>query len=268
MDSATALRCGMFDGLRFLMLAIMMGTIRFLACRLCTLVDIRLAHISVADDSDSPLQAVLRFFLPKHKADRLGSNGGAAMRAYPNFYNQYLDPTLAITLWLLLMRPYIEQAVDAECKRIRVAAEAQVAAKGGKMPSDDAIYKKALNNIYLFPRLSGSGTPDFTKPVETAVASSILKLIKEAAGFAARAFTFHGVVSVFNMLPAPAPASLNSSGNVLVQGRHALFYVAASVGMTPLEMQAWARWYAESDARGYMKNDEAFLARLSRLQVS
>lgn len=29
-------------------------------------------------------------------------------------------------------------------------------------------------------------------------------------------------------------------------------------------MQAWARWYATADQNGYMKNDEAFLARLSR----
>ena len=52
-----------------------------------------------------------------------------------------------------------------------------------------------------------------------------------------------------------------------VQGRHALFFIAASVGMACLEMQAWARWLTDSDAKGYMKNDEAFLARLSRKQV-
>ena len=49
-----------------------------------------------------------------------------------------------------------------------------------------------------------------------------------------------------------------------LQGRHALFYIASSVGLDPLEIQAWARWYATADMNGYMKNDEAFLARLSR----
>jgi hypothetical protein len=37
--------------------------------------------------------------------------------------------------------------------------------------------------------------------------------------------------------------------------------------MSPLEVQAWARWYATADQNGYMKNDEALLARLSRQQV-
>ena len=52
-----------------------------------------------------------------------------------------------------------------------------------------------------------------------------------------------------------------------LQGRHALFFIATSVGMSPLEVQAWARWYATADQNGYMKNDEALLARLSRQQV-
>lgn len=38
--------------------------------------------------------------------------------------------------------------------------------------------------------------------------------------------------------------------------------------MSPLEIQAWGRWYATSDMFGYFKNDEALLARLSRRQVS
>ena len=47
-----------------------------------------------------------------------------------------------------------------------------------------------------------------------------------------------------------------------------MFYIAAGVGMLCLEVQAWARWLTDADAKGYMKNDEAFLARLSRKQVS
>jgi hypothetical protein len=72
---------GIFAALRWIHLMAMMVLIRFLACRCCTLLDIRLSHVLAVDDGDSPLGAVLRIFIPKQKADPLGSNGGAAMRA-------------------------------------------------------------------------------------------------------------------------------------------------------------------------------------------
>ena len=62
----------------------MMVSIRFLACRSETLREIRLSHVSVVDDDDSPIGVALRIFLPKSKGDPLGKNGGAAMRAVSN----------------------------------------------------------------------------------------------------------------------------------------------------------------------------------------
>lgn len=70
-----------FAGLRVILMMVMTVVIRFLSCRFCTLSDIRLSHLTVADDEDSPIGAAFRIFIPKHKADPLGSNGGAAMRA-------------------------------------------------------------------------------------------------------------------------------------------------------------------------------------------
>lgn len=52
-----------------------------------------------------------------------------------------------------------------------------------------------------------------------------------------------------------------------MQGRHAIFFAATAAGLSPLEIQAWGRWYANADMFGYFKNDEALLARLSRMQV-
>ena len=187
---ASASGCGIFDGLRWVMIMVMMVVIRFLSCRCCTLIEIKLAHISVADDSDSPLAAVMRFFLPKHKADRLGTNGGAAMRAYPNLYNQYLDPTLAVALWILLIRPYLKKAYDDECEKLREGDR-----KAGKASDEPKISQLALQNLYLFPHVASSGNLDFSKHVEHASASNLLKEIKEAAGFGERSFTWHGIVS-------------------------------------------------------------------------
>ena len=186
-DAAGNVGAGVFDGLRWIMILIMMVVIRFLSSRCCTLIDIKLAHVVVADDPDSPIGAVFRFFIPKHKADRLGTNGGAAMRAYPNLFNQYLCPSLAVSLWVLLCRPYIEHAYNEECAKLRTATTA--------IP-ESIIQLRALNNLYLFPRVSSSGSLDFTKHIEHAAASSLLKTIKDGAGFAARAFTWHGIVSV------------------------------------------------------------------------
>ena len=72
---------GIFAALRWIHLMAMMVLIRFLACRCCTLLDIRLSHVLAVDDGDSPLGSALRIFIPKQKGDPLGSNGGAAMRA-------------------------------------------------------------------------------------------------------------------------------------------------------------------------------------------
>ena len=77
-------KIGFFGALRWVLLFVMMVSIRFLACRSETLREIRLSHVSVVDDDDSPIGVALRIFLPKSKGDPLGKNGGAAMRAVSN----------------------------------------------------------------------------------------------------------------------------------------------------------------------------------------
>lgn len=235
---------GFTAALRFVELMVMIVVIRFLACRCCNLLDITLLHLSVQDDADSPIGAALRFFLPRQKGDPLGSNGGAAMRAYPQRFNRYLCVPTVIAMWLLLARPFIEAAYVAQIAHFRTLTDADVAAgRRANKATDRQLAAMALRSLYLFPHVTAAGHLDFTKPMTHAAASSNLVALLEAVGFSGRGFTWHGL------------------------GRGALFFIAASVGMGPLEMQAWARWYAHSDQNGYMKNDEAFLARLSRKQA-
>ena len=72
---------GIYAALRWVQILAMLVVIRFLACRCTTLLDMRVVHVTVADDDDSPLGTATRFFIPKQKGDPLSSNGGAALRA-------------------------------------------------------------------------------------------------------------------------------------------------------------------------------------------
>jgi len=72
---------GIYAGLRWIQIMAMLVLVRFLACRCCTLLDIRLSHVRIIDDDDSPLGAAVRIFIPRQKGDPLASNGGAAIRA-------------------------------------------------------------------------------------------------------------------------------------------------------------------------------------------
>jgi hypothetical protein len=88
-----------------------MVVIRVLACRFCTLVDLRLSHIVVIDDDASPLGATLRIRIPKSKADIMGTKGGALMRIYAALTNRYLCPVYVLSLWLLFCQPFLEKAI-------------------------------------------------------------------------------------------------------------------------------------------------------------
>jgi hypothetical protein len=179
---------GVVQSLRWVMLMAMLVVIRFLSCRCCTLLSITLLHLTVVDDVDSPLGATLRFFLVVCKGDPMGTNGGAAMRAYPQRFNLYLCPVLITCLWLLVVRPYIEQAYESECARLRTTTE-------GKRMNPTQISARALGNLYLFPHVSASGDLDFLRPMEHNAASAYLAELRVEAGFGDRAFTWHGVVS-------------------------------------------------------------------------
>lgn len=89
-----------------------MIVLRTLACRYCSLADIRLCHLCVVEDDRSPLQATYRIRIPKNKADILGSKGGAFMRVYTYLHNRYLCPVFALSLWLLLARPFLEKSIN------------------------------------------------------------------------------------------------------------------------------------------------------------
>jgi hypothetical protein len=86
--------------------------IRFLSCRCTTLRDLRLANLDAPDDDKSPIGVALRAFLDKAKHDILGTMGGAMMRAYPYLHNRYLCPVFMLSLWLLLIEPYLQKAYD------------------------------------------------------------------------------------------------------------------------------------------------------------
>jgi hypothetical protein len=186
---------GFLKSLRWVQIMVMMVVIRWISSRCCNLLDIRLAHLAVYDDSDSPLGAVLRFFLPKQKGDPLGSNGGAFMRSYLQRFNVYLCSTFVVCLWLLVAKPYIMAAFNAEFRRLRQLADAAYAAKKRScMATDREITALALRGLYLFPHITPSGTLVFTKAMTHAAATSNLAEVRSAAGFDGRDFTWHGLV--------------------------------------------------------------------------
>ena len=65
------------DVVRWIIVMVMSVFIRHLSVRFQDLSNIRLLHLSVFDDSDSPLGSMYNTHLPKTKNDILGSNGGA-----------------------------------------------------------------------------------------------------------------------------------------------------------------------------------------------
>lgn len=106
-------------------------------------------------------------------------------------------PVLAISFWLLLARPYIQQAYADEVKRLREQADASFAAGSRKSKAkDDDISALALRNLYLFPHVTSTGQLTFSQPMTHATATKHLAELREAAGMSDRAYTWHGVVSV------------------------------------------------------------------------
>lgn len=102
-----------------------------------------------------------------------------------------------MSLWLLLARPFIEQAYKDECLRLRTVANHDLVRKKRKTaPKDAEISALALRNLFLFPRISSSGHLEFTKPMTHAAATSQLAEMRSFAGMEDRAFTWHGVVSL------------------------------------------------------------------------
>ena len=250
-------------GLRWVLIMAMMVIIRWMSCRLCTLLDVRLSQVDVVDDHVSPIGVCIRFFLPKQKGDPLGSNGGAYMPSYPQRFNRYLCPAFVVSLWLLIIRPFLMQAYDAVYARLRAKADSDFTERFCSRRATDAeISALALHELYFFPHMDPAGNFDFTRPMKSDAAAANLASVREEAGFGARAFSWHGMVSgsrIHSSASALPSTSLPIIG-VVMQGRHALFYIAASSGVSPLQIQAWARWYATADQNGYMKNDEPFLA--------
>ena len=116
---------------------------------------------------------------------------------YPQLYNRNVCPVLAISFWLLLARPYIQQAYADEIKRLREKADASLA-NGSRTSKakDDEISALALRNLYLFPHVTSTGQLIFTQPMTHATATKHLAELRETAGMSDRAFTWHGVVSV------------------------------------------------------------------------
>lgn len=107
----TAASTTVFPAFRWIELLVIMVMLRCLACRFCSLADIRLNHLSVVDDERSPLHVTFRIHIPKSKADILGTKGGAFMRIYTYLHNRYLCPVFALSLWLLLVRPLLEKSI-------------------------------------------------------------------------------------------------------------------------------------------------------------
>lgn len=217
--AASKKKSSFVDGLRWVMVFAMLVLIRFLACRCETLRDIRLAHVVAHDDADSPVGAVFRIFIPKTKGDPLGSNGGAAMRAvsywlgisvaswcpslhfvvqYPQMYNSYLCPQLALSLYFLICRPYITAAYDQQFDHfMSEESEHFTAKRRATRPSTEEIEARALRSLYLFPLIDAAGTMHFTEPSKSDTVRRYLGQVAEEAGYGDRGFTWHGVVSVF-----------------------------------------------------------------------
>ena len=63
--------------IRWILTMVMINVIRCLTVRFVDLSNIRLSHLSVIDDFDSPLGAAYSIHLPKSKNDILGTSGGA-----------------------------------------------------------------------------------------------------------------------------------------------------------------------------------------------
>lgn len=197
-----------FPAFRWIELLVLTVVIRTLACRFCSLADIRLHHLSVVDDERSPLQATFRIHIPKSKADILGTKGGAFMRVYPYLHNRYLCPVYALSLWLLLVRPFLEKAVNERfitlvsvvCVALAQGRSIQLlhATQRATLPaatSDEDVMKATLRSVYVFPRITKKGEPSFLVPLKSSAASERLAELRTRANYGDRPFTFHGIVS-------------------------------------------------------------------------
>ena len=109
-----------------------------------------------------------------------------AVPAFPQLYNLYLCPVLMLSIWLLLCRPFIEVAFQDALAELR---------KDAASADKDELIILALHSIYLFPKLDKNGRPIFRSRMEKSAADDLLRNLRVAAGFAARWFSWHGVVS-------------------------------------------------------------------------
>jgi hypothetical protein len=152
------------------------------------------------------MQVTYRIRLPKSKADILGSKGGAYMRIYTYLHNRYLCPVFSLSLWLLLVKPFLLKAIDDRYavlvgwetglrSPIPVYVFPRLQRESSAADVSDAdVMKATLRSVYLFPKITKKGEPSFLAPLQSAAFSNRLAVVKGSAGYSDRPFTPHGLV--------------------------------------------------------------------------